>query len=106
MTPLMFFTSNWYDIFPWASTLNLAVPEAIVFTGGERFFPDRIAPKFVCCAKAGVDTSDAVKAQNNIIEMYLLVWTNSNCSIFIYINTPKSIRLFLTIVKSVLISSE
>ena len=86
MTPLIFFTSNWYDIFPWASTLNLAVPAAVVFTGGERFFPDRIALKFVCCAKVGVDTNDAAKAQSNIIEMYLLERNNSNRSIFTYIN--------------------
>jgi hypothetical protein len=54
MTPLMFFTSYWYDIFPWASTLNLAVPVAVVLTGGVRLWPDKLALKLICCASTGI----------------------------------------------------
>ena len=82
MTPLMFFTSNWYDIFPWASTLNLAVPVAVVLTGGVRLWPDKLAVKLICCANTGIDIIDMDNIQRETIGMYLPKRSSSNRFIF------------------------
>lgn len=82
MTPLMFFTSNWYNIFPWASTLNLAVPVAVVLTGGVRLWPDKLAVKLICCANTGIDIIDMDNIQRETIGMYLLKRSSSNRLIF------------------------
>jgi hypothetical protein len=86
MTPLMFFTSNWYDIFPWASTLNLAVPVAVVLTGGVRLWPDKLAVNLICCANTGIDIRDMDDDMDNIqretIGIYLPKRSSSNRFIF------------------------
>ncbi|MGA9744271.1 MAG: hypothetical protein WBQ16_06615, partial [Nitrososphaeraceae archaeon] len=82
MIPLMVFTSNWYDIFPWAFTLNLAVPVAVVLTGGVILWPDKLAVKLICCANTGIDIRDMDNIQRETIGMYLSKRSSSNRFIF------------------------
>jgi hypothetical protein len=71
MTPFRFLVSIWYAIFPSGSMLNLAVPVAAVLTVGDIAWPDKIAMKLVCCAKAGIDINDRTNILTDMTGVYL-----------------------------------
>ena len=50
--------------------LNLAVPVAIVLTVGDIAWPDKLAMKLVCCAKADIDINDRTNILTDIRGVY------------------------------------
>jgi hypothetical protein len=69
ITWFIFIPSTSYDKVPLGFTLNLAVPVALVSTGGTIFLPDRSALKFVCCCayvKIGIVDTAAITLAINV----------------------------------------
>ena len=69
-------------MFPWGSTLNLAMPVALVLTGGDKLWLDKLAVKLICCANTGINIIDMDKIQRDAIGMYLPIGNNFNRFIF------------------------
>ena len=69
-------------MFPWGSTLNLATPVALVMTGGDKLWPDKLAVKLICCANTGIDIIDMDKIQMDTIGMYFPKGNTSDRFIF------------------------
>jgi len=82
--------------------LNLAVPVAVVLTVGDIAWPDKLAMKLVCCAKAGIDINDRTNILTDITGVYLPIRNFLDRFIFrdisIY-NRTKSISSLLNFVK-------
>jgi hypothetical protein len=61
------------------------VPDAPVLIGGDKLWPDKLARKFNCCARAGTNINETPSTQSKIIDRFLNLSRNGKGFNFRYI---------------------